>query len=135
MPALKNYFIRITALALLLAPVAAALNYFSPFFSSFAAFTWIALVFFYAVTLLSGYLGIRSLTKTAYGFVAGVNGMVMLKLFLSIAFLIGYLVLAKPDGPRFAVSFFVLYATFTAFEIRELILIQKLQEKKKNGQP
>lgn len=42
-----------------------------------------SLGFFFLITLLTGYMGFRGLEKSAHGFVASVNGMVVLKLFLS----------------------------------------------------
>jgi len=112
-----------------LAVIIAVVNYFIPLFQPFQNFTWLSLAFFFIVTLLTGYVGLRGLEKSAHGFVASVNGMVVLKLFMSVIFIITYVVIAKPNSAVFITSFFILYVVFSVFEIRELIMAQKIRRK------
>jgi len=112
-----------------LAVVIALVNYFVPSLQSFQKFTWLSLTFFFVVTIVSGSIGFRGLEKSAHGFVASVNGMVMLKLFLSVIFIIVYVLIAKPHTPLFITSFFFLYVIYAVFEIRELIIAQKIRRK------
>lgn len=122
---LRPFLIKLTLLTIGTAVMIALANMLFPFFNQFQQFTWLCLVFFFLVTLLTGYIGFRGLTKSAHGFVASVNGMVVIKLFLSAAFVIVFVVVSRPEGPAFVVSFFILYVIYTVFEIREMILAQK----------
>lgn len=90
----------------------------------FQVFTWIALVFFFLVTAISLYIGLKGLEKSSYGFVASVNGIVLLKLMLSVILIIFYMLFAKPEDPVFIVPFFLFYIFFTVFEVRELLMAQ-----------
>jgi peptidoglycan/LPS O-acetylase OafA/YrhL len=122
---LKDFIVKLILVTLFCAVVIAVLNYFIPFFNSFQQFTWAALIYFFALTILAGYIGVRSLSKSAHGFVASVNGIVMLKLFLSAAFVIAYAIITKPHRPDFVISFFLLYVVYTVFLVREFIIAQK----------
>ena len=121
----RSFIIILTILTAGIAIVIAIVNLLIPFFLSVQIFTWSALAFFFALTIITGYMGFRSLEKSAYGFVASVNGIVLLKLALSVAFVVAYLLIAKPDKPNFIISFFILYIIYTVFEIRQLIMAQK----------
>lgn len=90
----------------------------------FQVFTWIALVFFFLVTTVSLYIGLKGLEKSSYGFVASVNGIVLLKLMLSVMLIIVYMLITKPEDPVFIVPFFLFYIFFTVFEVRELLIAQ-----------
>ncbi|MBA2421702.1 MAG: hypothetical protein H0V61_00560 [Chitinophagales bacterium] len=105
------------------------INFVSPFFNYFSQFTWIALAFFAVLTALSLYIGLRGLQKQAYGFVASVNGVVLIKLFLSILLVLIYVMVARPNSPSFIIPFFFFYIVYTIFEVRELILVQRLMTK------
>ena len=130
----RSFAAKLTILTAALAVIILVMNYLLPFLQSFQDFTWFSLLFFFLVTLVTGYIGFRSFEKTAHGFVSSVNGMMMLKLFLCIIFIIVYVVIAKPHSPVFISSFFFLYLIYTVFEIRELIAAQKiLQKQKKDG--
>src|ERR1043165_543689 len=121
----RTFLIRLIFISLLLAVVIAIVNFSVPFFNSFQYFSWSALGFFFLLTLITGRTGFRSFEKSPHGFVASVNGIVLIKLVLSVAFVIAYLWIAKPGRPDFIISFFILYVIYTEFEIRELIFAQK----------
>ncbi|MCY7408656.1 MAG: hypothetical protein LH473_00140 [Chitinophagales bacterium] len=132
---LKDFISKLLMLTVVCAVVIAALNYFIPFFNGFRNFSWCALVYFFLLTALAGYIGILSLNKSAHGFVASVNGIVMIKLLFSAGFVIAYALIAKPGRPDFVISFFLLYVVYTVFLVREFIIAQKkyLQQKKNDG--
>lgn len=121
----RSFVISLLILTLIMALISAVVNYLVPFFHSIQNFTWFSLAFFFGLTIITGYIGFRSLEKSAYGFVAGVNGIVLLKLMLSVGFLIVYIVITKPGTPYFIISFFVFYIIYTVFEIRQLIIAQR----------
>lgn len=123
----RSFIVYLVILTIILTVMSVLVNYFIPFFHSFQQFTWFSLAFFFVLTVLTGYIGFRSLEKSAYGFVASVNGIVLLKLMLSVGFLIAYLVITKPGSPYFVISFFVFYIIYTVFEIRQLIIAQKIK--------
>src|SRR5436190_3106870 len=102
-------------LTAVVAVVIAVVNLLVPFFRSFQIFTWSSLAFFFALTLVTGYIGFRSLDKSSHGFVAGVNGIVFLKLMLGVGFVIAFVLIAKPGTPNFIISFFILYIIYTVF--------------------
>ena len=129
----RTFTIQLLILTALLALLLAAINFFIPFFTAIQHVTWFALLFFLLLTLLTGYLGFRSIEKSAYGFVSTVNGMVMLKLFLCIGFVIGYLLMVKPATHNFIFPFFILYVIYTVFEIRQLVVAQKKQAQQRKS--
>ncbi len=125
----------IAKLILITAAIAAVLamgNFLSPFLRSFQIFSWSALAFFFLLTVITGYMGFRAIDKSTHGFIASVNGIVLLKLVLSIGFLICFLLITKPAASTFIVSFFFLYITFTVFEIYQLVVAQKIKIKEQN---
>src|SRR6185503_13217262 len=128
----RSFIITLIILTSGMAVVIAIVNFLVPSFQSIQIFTWWALLFFSALTVITGYIGFNSLEKSAHGFVASVNGIVLLKLVLSVAFLVVYLLIAKPGKPDFIISFFILYVVYTVFEIRQLVIAQrrKIQQQK-----
>ena len=122
---LRSFIIMLIVVTAGMAMVIAIVNALIPFFLSIQVFTWLSLTFFFVLTIITGYIGVRSLEKSAHGFVASVNGIVLLKLLLSVGFIITYVLVAKPHTPNFIISFFILYVFYTVFEIRQLIILQK----------
>jgi hypothetical protein len=125
----RSFIASLAILTTVLMAISAMVNYFSTFFHSIQNFTWLSLAFFFILTVITGYIGIHALGKSAHGFVASVNGIVLLKLMLSVGFLIAYLVITKPASPYFIIPFFVFYIIYTVFEIRQLIIAQKRNRK------
>ena len=124
----KAYFSRLVLFTAVVAIVVAALNYFSPFFRAFQLFTWLSLGFFFVVTAVTLNIALNGLKKkSSHGFVASINGTVLIKLFLSIALIIGYMLLTKPGNAAFIIPFFCFYILFTFFEIRQLLNAQKAE--------
>ena len=123
----RFFIIQLVILTVGTAVLIAIANYFIPFFQALQNIMWISLAFFFMLTIITGYLGFRSIEKNAYGFVSNVNGMVMLKLFFCVAFVVTWLLIAKPGKPDFVIPFFILYVIFTVFEIRQLVMAQKRQ--------
>lgn len=120
-------FTKLMVLTIVLAIAILVANYSVALFKAFETFTWSCLAFFFIVTVATLYMGLKGLEKSSHGFVATVNGIVMIKLFLSVGLVIGYLLLAKPNNGWFILPFFVFYIVFTVFEIRELLKGQKLK--------
>lgn len=118
-------FFKLVVFTVAIALLAASGIIWIPAMLPFQVFTWIALVFFFLVTALSLYIGLKGLEKSSYGFVASVNGIVLLKLMLSVMLIIVYMLFAKPKDPVFIVPFFLFYIFFTVFEVRELLIAQQ----------
>ncbi|MBK9731856.1 MAG: hypothetical protein IPO83_11320 [Chitinophagaceae bacterium] len=127
----RTIFSRLIILTAGLALIVALLSFLIPAIASFQLFTWISLVFFSLITALTLYIGLRGLEKTSYGFVASVNGIVLVKLLLSAVLVLMYVVITRPHNPAFIIPFFVFYILFTVFEVRELLLAQKVKARKK----
>lgn len=124
---MSSYFRKLVLFTLGMLVLVVGVMYTIPYFASIQTFTWISLFFFFAVTAITLYVGLRGLEKSAYGFVASVNGIVLIKLLLSAALVILYVVIERPHEPKFIIPFFFFYFVFTVFEIRQLLIAQKLK--------
>jgi hypothetical protein len=122
---------RLTICTAAMAVLVAAANYFIPFFDSFQLFTWLSLAFFFVVTVITLYIGMSGLEKSSYGFVASVNGIVLIKLMLSVALVIGYMLVERPHQAHFIIPFFFFYIVYTIFEVQQLLAAQKMKGRQK----
>lgn len=127
----RTIFSRLIIFTAGMAVVVALLSYLIPVMASFQLFTWISLLFFSLITALTLYIGLRGLEKNSYGFVASVNGIVLVKLMLSAVLVLVYVIITRPHNPVFIIPFFVFYILFTVFEVRELLMAQKLKAREK----
>lgn len=128
---LKSVFIKLLIFSVAIAALVAIAGLLLPAVIPFQSFTWISLLFFFLLTALSLYIGIRGLDKTGYGFVASINGIVLLKLMLSVVLVLIYVLAARPKDPKFIIPFFLFYILFTVFEVREWMIVQKMKAKNK----
>ncbi len=128
----KTVFSRLIIYSAAIAVLVVIAGLLFPAIASFQDFTWLSLVFFSLLTALTLYIGLRGLEKSSYGFVASVNGIVLLKLMLSVILVLLYVIFVKPKEPLFILPFFLFYILFTVFELRELLLAQKAKSKDKN---
>jgi len=125
-----NFMMKLILLTAIMTVGLAGVNYWIPFFRSFQTFSWLSLLFFFLLTALTGWLALKGVSKkTGLGFVTNVNAVVMIKIFLSVIFVILYVVLVHPENIGFITSFFFLYIVFTVFEVRQIVLAQKLNTK------
>lgn len=84
--------------------------------------TWFLLAYFFAVTLLSHFIMLKGTkSKEPIDTYNATMGSTALRLFLGLAIVITYIYIFKKHTFNFAVTFFVLYALFTAFEISTLL--------------
>ncbi|MBA3649383.1 MAG: hypothetical protein H0W62_12665 [Chitinophagales bacterium] len=129
------FFVRLIILTIIMVVIVAALNYVSPLFEAFEVFTWITLLFFFLITALIFYFGLKAIkTENAYRFVSIINGSVLVKILLCGFFIMGYALLVKPKDVLFIIPFFFFYIVYTVFEIRELIMADNYERAlKKNG--
>ena len=128
----KTVFSRLIIYSAAIAVLVVIAGLLFPAIASFQDFTWLSLIFFSLLTALTLYIGLRGLEKSSYGFVASVNGIVLLKLMLSVILVLLYVIFVKPKEPMFILPFFLFYILFTVFELRELLLAQKAKSKDKN---
>lgn len=126
----KTIFSKLIICTAGMALIVALLSYLFPAMAGFQSFTWIALIFFSLITALTLYIGLTGLEKSNYGFVASVNGIVLVKLMLSVVLVLAYVLIAKPKDPVFIIPFFLFYIVFTVFEIWQLLMAQKVKSKK-----
>jgi len=127
----RKFLIKLFIFSILVAISFAIADFAVPMFASYQSFTWLALIFFFLLNGVTGFIGFRALKKSPHGFVASVNGIVALKILLCVVFVVIYMVVAQPNSGLFIISFFILYVIYTVFEIRELIAAQKNQLKQK----
>jgi len=84
--------------------------------------TWFLLVYFFAITLLSHLIMLKGTkSKEPIDSYNATMGSTALRLFLGLAIVITYIYVFKKHTFNFAITFFVLYALFTAFEISSLL--------------
>jgi hypothetical protein len=93
---------------------------------------WLALLFFFLLTVIMVNMTIRAEAKSNSRFVTGTMGTKGLRMLLCILFIVVYLVTTPKRDVYFIVYFFILYLFFTMFEI--VYLIYKLRADKKDGQ-
>ena len=82
---------------------------------------WLILIFYIALTAVIHYMTANAANKSNSSFVTAMFGSIGLKLLLSIAFLIFYLLNDRTNTVWFSINFIVLYLFFTAFEIYSIL--------------
>ena len=127
----KTIFSKLIICTTGMALLVALASYLLPAMAPFQSFTWISLIFFALLTALTLYIGLTGLEKSSYGFVASVNGIVLVKLMFSAVLVLVYVVITRPHNPFFIIPFFVFYILFTVFEVRELLMAQKIKAREK----
>jgi hypothetical protein len=99
---------RLFIFTLLIAIIIIAVNYFIPLFSSFQQFTWLSLVYFFHHHQPSPvYIGLGDWKKSGHGFIASVNGIVMIKLSYAPRLSLSTWLVAKPGSATFIIPFFL----------------------------
>ncbi len=121
--AFKLTFILIVVLSIL------SLNYFE-FFQPYRFFTWTSLFFFLGLTLFSGYYNSRSIKRPFFFNIF--FGTLAVKFFLSVAFLVVFLVYIDPDNKKmFVIPFFMVFLIFKVFETYMLLRFAQEGDEKK----
>jgi len=82
---------------------------------------WIILTFYIALTAAIHYMFANAVSKSNSTFITAIFGSIGLKLLLSIAFIIFYLLNDRTNSVWFSINFIVLYLFFTVFEIYSLL--------------
>jgi hypothetical protein len=82
---------------------------------------WWIMIFYIILTLLLHFLSVNAANKSNSTFMTAVFGSIGLKLLLSIAFIVFYLLNNRSNALWFGINFIVLYLFFTAFEIYSLL--------------
>ena len=105
---------------------------FFDFFQPYRLFTWVSLLFFMLITLVSGYYNSRSIKKPFFFNIF--FGTLAVKFFMSIAFLIVFLVYIDPDNKKmFVIPFFLIFFIYKVFET--YMLLRFAREEEVSGQP
>lgn len=103
-----------------------SMSYFN-FFQPYKFFTWLSLFFFFGTTLLSGYYNSRSIKKPFFFNIF--FGTLAVKFFLSIAFLVVFMVYIDPDNKKmFVIPFFLLFFIYKVFETYMLLKFAREKE-------
>jgi len=101
-------------------------SYFG-FFQPYKLFTWLSMIFFMGITLVSGYYNSRSIKKPFFFNIF--FGTLAVKFFLSIAFLFVFLVYIDPDNKKmFVIPFFVIFFIYKVFETYMLLRFAREKE-------
>ena len=84
--------------------------------------TWAMIAYFFGVTLLSHQIMSKgTASKDPIDSYNATMGASAIRLFLGLAIVITYIYLFKENKFNFAITFFILYFLFTAFEIKTLL--------------
>lgn len=84
--------------------------------------TWAMIAYFFGVTLLSHKIMTQgTASKDPIDSYNATMGASAIRLFLGLAIVITYIYLFKENKYNFAITFFILYFLFTAFELRTLL--------------
>lgn len=94
------------------------ISYFIPILSAHTYFAIITIVGFSILSLAVFYIGnnlAHSKNKYLYNNLIIIN--LMLKIFLSLIFIVVYVQFAQPENNLFIILFFLIYIVFTIFEV------------------
>lgn len=103
---------------------------FIPQLQSTVAFGWIYAAFMIVWSIVMYTVGQKAALDTNKNkFTNVIMGATMGKLFLSVAVIIAYFLIFKPDSKFFLISFFAVYILFTIFETRFMLQLSKTPTK------
>lgn len=94
-------------------------------------FIWIAVAFFYLLTLALYSMAMMGLKRSQKTFTVSVLGSMTLRFIFSLLFLVIYLIINPEKNKAFIISFLFLYLFYTIFEIFQLV--RKLRPEKSRG--
>jgi 4-hydroxybenzoate polyprenyltransferase len=95
------------------------------------SFIWIAVAFFYLLTLILYSMAMMGLKRSQKTFTVSVLGSMTLRFIFSVLFLVIYLIINPEKNKAFIISFLFLYLFYTIFEIFQLV--RKLRPEKSRG--
>lgn len=85
---------------------------------AYAGFGWLVLLFFILLTMGLFFAGRKlSMSRDINAYTRMILLFLGLKMFLCIMLVLTYYNLAKPEGKTFLLPFFLIYLTFTIFEV------------------
>lgn len=114
------YFLQLLLFSSLVAIIIGILKQFFPGNYIHQAI-WMILIFYATVTAVIHYLTSNAVNRSDSSFITAILGSMGLKLLLSIAFMVFYLLNNRVNSTWFAVDLIVLYLFFTVFEISSLL--------------
>lgn len=122
-----SFLFKLTGLTLILSGIIFVLLNNVPAYNP-GAFIWIAVTFFYLLTLLLYSMAMMGLKRSQKTFTVSVLGSMTLRFIFSILFLVIYLIINPEKNKAFIISFLLLYLFYTIFEIFQLV--RKLRPEK-----
>lgn len=116
----NKFLINLSIFSIIIGIIIAALNFIMPpkFYTSTLPFQ---LVFFFASTLLVHKVLLNASEKRFTKFVTYFMASTFFKLVLYIVVMVSYVFINKPDAVPFIISFFILYLSFTVFEVLAIL--------------
>jgi hypothetical protein len=115
----KNFITLLLTFTAILIAIALILQFTTPLIFPH---TWAMLAYFFGVTLLSHQIMSKgTASKDPIDSYNATMGASAIRLFLGLAIVITYIYLFKENKFNFAITFFILYFLFTAFEIKTLL--------------
>ena len=104
------------------------LNLLWPVLASMSPFIIASLLVFAGFNVFSYYLGVRAAaSQSPNRFIQLVMVLMILKMGLCIALVVGYINLAQPDSKLFVLPFLSLYVIFTIFEVWALMRVARVR--------
>jgi len=123
----RSFFNRLGGLSLGIAILLIGLN-FIPLFQADISVSWVSWLFFIIFTVGVFYTAENAaLSTNAHTFTSVIMGVVIGKMFFSILIILLYVKLMIPETRYFLIPFFIIYFSFTIFELQFMTKLGKLK--------
>lgn len=103
------------------------LDHFFPESMAMSGFMILSLVVFTVINIIAYYLGIRAaLSSNKSRFIQLIMVLIVVKMFIAVAMVVGYVKMGQPASKLFVLPFLILYVIFTIFEVWILLKIARI---------
>lgn len=123
----RSFYNQLVGLSLGIAVLLLVLG-FIPLFQIDISVSWISLLFFILFTVVVFYVAENAaLSSNPHTFTSVIMGVVIGKMFFSIIIILVYIKLMNPESRYFLLPFFIIYFSFTIFELHFMTKLGKIK--------
>jgi len=123
----RSFYNQLTGLSLGVATLLIFLS-FVPLFQVDISVSWVSLLFFILFTIAVFYVSEgAALSANPHTFTTVIMGVVIGKMFSSILIILLYIKLMNPESRYFLIPFFIIYFSFTIFELHFMTKLGKIK--------
>ena len=124
----RSFFNQLAGLSLIVA-IALAIFNFIPLFEADMPVSWVSWLFFILFTIGVFYIAENAaLSANPHTFTTVIMGVVIGKMFFSVLIIFLYVKLMNPETKYFLFPFFVIYFSFTIFELHFMTKLGKMKK-------